>query len=351
MTQAEATNNAVQGETLDNLKAVTTSDYNTLGAVISAKTPLPHERVVTRAFVHQSHVVQRSIFDGLESRQPNTNGDIIYSDLPSQISEYDFRAYVIATQGILYDQSYKCKNEKDLTGVGTLELTQTKDKDGNPYRYGHIYVSLNELCRDGYGVPEGTAVSTAQRDNMRKAITVLDQVPIKIEYGNGDKRETYIIKKMEKFTRQSDGAEMYHLIPNPIFSTMEKGYGLMLRGTTTRLTEYLKAKGRSKAGKSAEMLAYWQLLSIQDRSKVWSISIENLLDRLGLTKLFKKNKKRVIAKLEEIFEAFYDLGFLLEKPATMPLDGVYRFKLNPDPKSVLGLKDVEDVTPIYEEED
>lgn len=347
MTQPETTNNPTREESV----VVLNTDYNTLGAIISAKTPLPHERVVTRALVRQSHVVQRSIFDGLECSLPNVNGDIVYSDLPSQISEYDFRAYIIATQGMLFDQSVKCNNTTELTGVGTLEISQTaKNAQGQGYRVGHIYVSLNELCREGYGVPDGTAVSTSQKNNMRRAIEVLDQVPIKVEYGNGDKKETYLIKKMEKFTRQSDGAEMYHLIPNPLFSTLEKGYGLMLRGTTARLTEYLKGKGRSKAGKTAEMLAYWQLLSIQDRSKVWAISTENLLDRLGLTKLFKKNKKRVVAKLEEIFEAYYDLGFLLEKPVTLPPDGIYRFKLNPDPKSVLGLKDVEDVNPISEEE-
>lgn len=147
---------------------------------------------------------------------------------------------------------------------------------------------------------------------------------------------------MGSYKRKADGAESHQLILNPIFTSMAEGYGRRLRDTTNRLTLYLTEQGKTgKAGKSAAMYAFMQLLEAQDRRKVWNISLENLLLHLNLLDYFKKNKKNVIKKLEEIFEAFFSLGLLLEKPTpTLPLDGVYHFKLNPDPKSQINPKNI-----------
>lgn len=302
---------------------------------------LPKEQKVTRALITQAHQVQRSLFDALEKGVTDTEGNITYSKLPALISEYDFRAYILAAKSTLYDQSYICNNDDVLTGFNREEsnLTTTdglRDEKGEPYRNGNICVTLNDLCRVGYGIPEGQNPLTSQRNNMRKTIEVIDQTPIGIVYANGDVRETYLIKVMGKYKRKADGAETYHLILNPIFTTQGKGYGLMLRGATTRLSHYLASKGKTgRGGKSAAHYAFMELLSIQDRKKgEWNISIENLLQHLNLTDQFRKDKKRTIKKLEEIFEAFEALGYLLERPTpTIPVDGVFHFKLHPDPKS------------------
>lgn len=303
---------------------------------------LPKEQKVTRAFITQAHIMQRSLFDALEKGVADTEGNITYSKLPALVSEYDFRAYILAAKSILYDQSYICNNDDVLTGFNREESNLTTiegllDEKGEPYRNGNIGVTLNDLCRVGYGIPEGQTPSTTQRNNMRKTIEAIDKTPIGIVYANGDIRETYLIKVMGKYRRKADGAEAYHLILNPIFTTHGKGYGLMLRGATTRLSQYLASKGKTgRGGKSAAHYAFMELLSIQDRKKgEWNISIENLLLHLNLTEMFKKNKKRATEKLEEIFEAFEALGYLLERPnPTIPTDGVFHFKLHPDPKNI-----------------
>lgn len=278
----------------------------------------------------------------------DTEGNITYSKLPALISEYDFRAYLIAAKSALFDQSYIFNNEDTITGFNREESNLTtkdglRDEKGEPYRNGNICVTLNDLCRVGYGIPEGQNPTTKQRNCMRSTIEAVHNNPIGIVYANGDIRETRLIVMMDKYKRKADGAETYHLILNPIFTTQGKGYGLMLRGGTTRLTQYLTSKGKTgRGGKSAAHYAFMELLSIQDRKRgEWSISIENLLQHLNLTYQFRKDKKRTIKKLEEIFEAFEALGYLLERPTpTIPVDGVFHFKLHPDPKSNIDSEEV-----------
>lgn len=218
---------------------------------------LPVTQKITRALITQSYQAQRSLFDALDKGVEDTEGNITYSKLPALISEYDFRAYLIAAKSALFDQSYIFNNEDILTGFNREEsnLTTTdglRDERGQPYRNGNICVTLNDLCRVGYGIPEGQNPTTKQRNCMRKTIEAIDKTPVEIFYANGDKRETYLIKVMGKYKRKADGAETYHLILNPIFTTQGKGYGLMLRGVTTRLTQYLTSKGKTgKGGKSA----------------------------------------------------------------------------------------------------
>lgn len=308
---------------------------------------LPIEQKVTRALIAQTHTLQRNLFDVLETTNEDAEGNVMYSKLPNIISEYDFRGYILAAKTILFDQSYLFKNEDTLTGFTKQysNITTTdglQDEKGQPYLNGNICVTLNDLCRVAYGIPEDQSPLTSQRNNMRKTIEAVHAHPIGIVYANGDIRETRLIVMMDKYKRKSDGAECYHLILNPIFTTQGKGYGLMLRGATTRLTLYLSLKGKTgRGGKSAAHYAFLELLSIQDLKKgVWNISTENLLLRLNLMDMYRKNKKRAIEKLAEIFEAFVALGYLLESPnPTIPTDGVYHFKLHQDPKKNIGLTD------------
>lgn len=307
--------------------------------------PLPQEQKVARALITQAHKMQEDLFSVLEQGRKNPDGSIVYSALPSIISEYDFRAYVLGAQLILHDQSYICNNleegkgkNKEIINSGVKrEESNLKGTDGRTLYNGNIVTSLNDLCRIGYGIPEDKEPTKSQRDNMKKAIETLDSTPIGIVYGNGDERQTYLIKVMETFNRKRDGAVMYHLVLNPIFTSNAKGYGTMLRGATTRLSLHLSSKGKTgRAGKSAAHYAFLQLISIQDKRKEWCISLENLLRHLNLLGQFKKDKKRITAKLEGIFEAFVAIGLLSEMPIpTLPLSGIYHFKLNPYPKGDL----------------
>lgn len=194
---------------------------------------LPVEQKVTRALITQAHQVQRSLFDALEKGVEDTEGNITYSKLPALISEYDFRAYLIAAKSALFDQSYIFNNEDTITGFNREESNLTtkdglRDEKGEPYRNGNICVTLNDLCRVGYGIPEGQNPTTKQRNCMRSTIEAVHNNPIGIVYANGDIRETRLIVMMDKYKRKADGAETYHLILNPIFTTQGKGYGLML---------------------------------------------------------------------------------------------------------------------------
>lgn len=299
---------------------------------------LPKRQQVSRALITQSHVIQRSLFEALESPRPNQDGEIIYSNLPSVISEYDFRAYILAAQLALYDQSYKHHNEdinsgfmRDESNLSAEKDIALRDEKGEKYYAGNIKVTLNDLCRVGYGLPEGQAPTSKQRNSMRDAILALDNTPIGVTYGNGDQRTTYLIKVMERLIRKKDGAETYHLVLNPIFTTRGKGYGIIMRGATERITKYISSKGRKgTAGKSAAHLAFLQLLSIQKRGDVWRISVENLLQRLNLYEAYKKNKSRTLQKVEKLFDDFVGLGYLLEMPVID--NGVYKFKLNSNSK-------------------
>ena len=293
---------------------------------------LPKEQKISRAVVLQSHILQRSLFEELENPKPNESGEIIYSKLPSLISEYDFRAYMLASQLTLSDQSYLFHNEDINSGFIRDESNLTKDlqlldEKKHSYHNGHISVTLNELCRVGYGIPEGQAPSAAQRNNMRATIEAVDKTPIGVVYGNGDQKETYLIKIMGKYTRKEDGSETYYLVLNPIFTSYGKGYGIMMRGATTKLSQYLISKGRTgRGGKSAAHIAFLQLLSIQ-RGEEWKVSVGNLLQRLNLLEQYKKNKRRTLDRLKSIFEDFVGTGYIKEIP-TITQDGYYIIKLN-----------------------
>lgn len=321
--------------------AISFGEYEAQEKLRKSLRTLPMEQKITRALIAQTPSIQRSLFDALEKAEADNEGNIVYSNLPSLISDYDFRTYIFAAKTILFDQSYLFNNEDKLSGYiqEQSNITTTdglRDEKEKPYYNGNICVTLNDLCRVAYGIPEDQTPLTSQRNNMRKAIEVVDKTPIGIVYANGDERETYLVKLMAKYKRKSDGAESYHLILNPIFTTMAKGYGIVLRGVTARLSQYFASKGKTGRGcKSAALYAFMELLSIQDLKKgVWNISLENLLHNLNLREMFRKNKKRATEKLEEIFEAFVATGLLLEAPSpTIPTDGVYHFKLNPNPKS------------------
>lgn len=297
---------------------------------------LPEEQKISRAVVLQSHLIQRSLFEELENSIPTATGEVVYSKLPSVISEYDFRAYLFAVKAILYDQSYLYHNEDINSGFKREESKLGfKDEKDHPYYRGHIHTTLNDLCRVGYGIPEGQTPSAAQRNNMRATIEAVHTHRVGIVYGNGDRLEKSLVMLAEKFICKEDGSESYILILNPILTNLAKGYGVIQRDAIARITQYLNSKGKKgKAGKSAAHLAFYELLSIQDKGKDWKISVENLLQRLNLLKYYRKNRKNVIAKLDDLFETFVALGYLLEKPdPTLPLDGVYIFKINPDLKS------------------
>jgi hypothetical protein len=297
---------------------------------------LPKEQKVARAIITQIHDIQRNLFSDNEQRQ-NSEGNIIYSNIPTLVSDYDFRACMLATQLTLYDQSYLCHNEDINSGFAREENKELQKELQQTYHNGNICVTLADLCRVGYGIPEGQYPTPLQKSKMQRTLEALDKNPVGVKYENGDERQTYLLKIMSKYTRKKDGAVTYHLVMNPIFTTNAKGYGTILRGATTRLSLYLSSKGKTgRAGKSAAHYAFLQLLSIQDKSKEWSISIENLLIRLNLLKPFKKDKKRVTEKLKELFEAFVEIGLLLETPnPTLPDSGVYHFKINPNQTKLL----------------
>lgn len=303
---------------------------------------LPKQQKVTRALILQSHQIQKSLFDESsylteedkkKEEQNKNQGIVVSSNLGKQISEYDFRAYILAAKLCLYDQSYIYHNEDILSGFEREEVDiKGIQAPKNGFHNGHINVTLNDLCRIGYGIPDNKTPTTSQRNNMRNAIKVVHSTPIRITYPNGDWKETTLVMMQDHDYREKDGAELYHLILNPIFTTQEKGYGTILRGATTKLSLYLISKGKTgKAAKNAVHYAFLELISIQkkkDSDNIWTITLESLLQHLSLQDYYKKNKKMVIQKLEDLFQTFFDLGYLMEVPKpTIPEDKIYYFKL------------------------
>jgi hypothetical protein len=300
--------------------------------------PLPKEQKVGRALILQAAPMQESLFAALEREQQLQNGEVCYSNLPKVISEYDFRAYLLAAQTILFDQSYLTHNE-DINSGYKREVSNLQFEENKTNYNGNIKVTLTELCRVGYGIPEGQRPSTTQRKNMAKVVEAVHNNPISIDYADGNGGvDKYLILILDKVRGKGNIPVGYNLVLNPIFTTNSKGYGILLRGWNAKLSNYLLSVGKTKkGGKSAAHLAFAQLAAIQHKGKDWSISLESLLRHLNLLDYYKEHKKKVIEKLESIFEAFVAIGVIKKQPTIE--GGIYTFEWAEETKKLSANKE------------
>ena len=303
----------------------------------------PPTRKMARLPILNNNPMQRSLFDELERQ--NEEGTLeMTSKIPSLISDLDFNALLTGAMAVLSDQSYLYHNEEELSGMAKIKVP-ILGKDNKEVHNGYmgiIDVSLNELCIEGYGYTSADKIQKIHKDGMIKAIEAVNSNAIAIKFPNGDIVECTLINKQLCYVRKSDGARMYRLILNPIFTANSMGFGVVPRGAITLIAQNLKGKKK----RLNEAYHKFLLLLAVTRGEVASISLENLLKRLELLDSFKKDRKRTIEKLELLFTTFLEERFILEMPEPIiPEDGMYHIKIN---KDFMNQKRIEGGTPEEE---
>ena len=289
--------------------------------------PLPETYKAGRASQLQTAKWAGTIFESIEASE---KGSYIVSGLPRKITDTDFEAFSMGIAQILYNQSHQSGNLDTNSGLERKEakaLTQAS-KSGHTYYEGNIITSLNDLCRNSYGVDEPT---TQQKEAMVSLIDTLHETPVRIDFPNGDKAELYLAVKMGKFTRAKDGAVSYWLTLNPIFcESVSNNFSEHPQDLTKRLTAATDRK-------TAAHYRLLKLLGAQMHSKKPFVrTLPVLIEFLGMEDEYKKNRGRTEKRLIATCEDMKKVGIITEyEPETEIRRGKktlskVRFYLNPN---------------------
>lgn len=249
---------------------------------------LPETFRMGRDAYFQLATVKRNLFTGLEER-----GGVIISGLEEKVSKTDFMAFCIAVTQTLYNQSYQFGNLKENSGISqTISTNLTSVMSKNVY-VGDIAVTLNDLCRYGYGETDPTA---RQRKAMTAIIETLHNTPVVIKYPNGITEKGKLCTTTARYNRGKDGAVTYHLHLSPIFcSNASRNFGELPQNVIKRIRAVTK-----KLTEAHYVLA--ELLGIQKKGSTLVRHIPNLVDGLGLLAVYKKSKGQTEKQLLSLFD-------------------------------------------------
>lgn len=279
---------------------------------------------VSRQYLLQANKVEGDILTGIAK-----SDDIRITGLTEVVSPLDLASLSLAIGKILHDQSHTSRNAKLNTGI----LSEQKAMTGDGKYQGGITTTLIDLCRDAYGEKEPTS---NQKNKMRATLKAVDSTPIEITYPNGDRINSKLCVIMNEGIINSTKATYYHIIVNPIFcgELIKKNFGLYPSDVSYRLTEAIKKrKGAKKTPQH-----FWLMNYLTCQMDGVSISLDNLLSKLDLTKAYKTNRGRVEAQLESLFAVMKDIGLLRsdmdENPVVTTLKNgkgkKYKFYKNPN---------------------
>ena len=124
--------------------------------------------------------VERDLFTDMEERE---SGKYIISGVEKFATDTDFSAFTFAVSQILYNQSYISGNADVNSGIRRKIARKATAAAGTDVYQGEIVVSLNELCRLGYGMKEPTSEA---KKKMAALIDSVHKQPVKIKFPNGD---------------------------------------------------------------------------------------------------------------------------------------------------------------------
>ncbi len=310
----------------------------------------PESFKMGRTYSTTAPTTEKGLFDSLEE-QPEEERTFTISGLTKTISETDLSHYIYAVRKILYNQSYTARNEDVNSGLSREETTAVKPlehitgkgkkerRELRPYYKPVILTSLIEICKEAYGTDRPT---TEHKKRIAKIIELVHSTPLIVKFPNGDKLEAPLVVNMGKYTRKEDGAILYHLIPNPIFTGKEavSNFAQLPQRANYLLTSAIKKR---KQRRTEAHLRFMERLAMQDPNKTFSIGLDNLLNYLNLTEYYKKDSKKIWGKTEAdqkngklwgIFQIAVDMGQLKELPRIeeRTSDGMtmFVFTLNPD---------------------
>ena len=292
---------------------------------------LPTSWKMGRDAALQLAAVERTLFTDLEERE---SGNYIISGLTKKITELDFTAFSFAVAQILYNQSYLSGNKDINSGISRKKNDIISEQIGAAAYSGVIVVTLNELCRLGYGVAEP---STEHKKKITALINTLHKTPVKIKFPNGDELENYLCWIISKYTRAKDGAILYNLKLNPILgSRIQNQFGELPQDITERLSKATKKKSVAHYN-----LIRW--LSVQDKRYTHTLYIDKIISILRMEEDYKKNRSRADKKLLSVCESAKKIGILSEYTAHYATTGkgkyIQSIDFQPNPNFIRGQKD------------
>lgn len=252
--------------------------------------PVPNTYKLGREGMLQLSKIERDLFTDIEEKE---SGNYIVSGLSQSITELDLSAFSFAVGQILYNQSYQSGHLDENSGLDTLE------SQIGGFFMGDIITTRNELCRLAYGKR-----TTENLKKIAETVDVLHSTPVKITYPNGDEKDAYLCTKQYVEKRAKDGAIMYHLHLNPIYThDVKSNFAELPQDFTQRLSDKVKKL-------TAAHYKLSRLLSCQDKRKPFYRNIEQLITDLGLTEQYKKDKSRAEKKLVALFDDMVKIGIL-----------------------------------------
>ena len=141
-------------------------------------------------------------------------------------------------------------------------------------------------------------------------------------YGDEKRRALLWLKGYDYDSRTK--AKVYNIVLTAIYSKdIRDNFALHKNGVLNMIGRVTDEK--------VELLS---LLGMQDKRKPFVAHLYKLLEKLGLEDEYKKNKKRVLKRLEGDFKSMVDCGIITQLPkAEQDLKGnviKYTFLLNPD---------------------
>ena len=265
--------------------------------LLQIKNPVPSTYKLGRDAQIQLTKVEKNLFTDLEAKELGT---YIISGLTLKVSELDLTSFSFAVGQILYNQSYQTGNTDTNSGITKSEAKETSVLAHSPSFSGMIVTTLNDLCRNAYGVTEP---STEQKKAMSTLVNNLHECPVIIKYQNGSERRSVLCAKMEEF-KDKYGATTYLLALNPILcSNVKDNFAELPQDFMHRLSKATKKK-------TAAHLRLARLLSLQDKRKPCTRTIASMILDLGLEDTYKSTKGRAEKQLKDTFDSMVKVGII-----------------------------------------
>ena len=248
--------------------------------------------------------VEKTLFTDLEKKG---GGEYVVGGLMEgrervgTISPLDFQAFCLSIRKALHNQSYLTKadraieadkitkadkvTEADKVFAGlfqNLSPSETEKVGHKVYR-GEVVITLNQLCRDGYGEKNPTY---KQRNAMRELLWTLDENRVKL-FDTGKTSNVRLVSIVDETTYNKDGSILYILYLHPLFTEVaSKGFGELPQDIAYKLKD--AAKGKKITSAHYRLL---HLLSIQDKRKPFTRTYEELLKLFDVSEATGQNNR------------------------------------------------------------